>query len=261
MTSRQGSETLWNEMVVEQKLCLKPLGFNHAIIALFRRKEKLLSSRVSNDGVAETLEQLRNSNQVEYKALCDLASNKEEWGMPGRPLALTQAGSFVNKRMKYFAAYLSLYKAMRNGPEEQRLLTEVEENRLENPQQQTVLITWKISTETLTKLAESLLKAFALFESSPVPRKLVECLDMTLIDDELKFDEAVQGELVHGTSLLHEIEIEYGTEYEMHHMVRQFIVPETRLDESCFHDSLVRAIKALQTCGRVALISIGDSFS
>lgn len=261
VTSRQGSETLWEEMVPEQKLSLAPMNSKHAMITLMRRKEKLLSARVSTAEIEERLVDLESSNIEEYKALCDLASDKEEYGMAGLPLALVQAGSFMNKKKKSFAVYLKLYRKVWNSRDVRRLLIKAEETGLENPRQKTVLTTWKISTDALTQLARAVIRACALFDSQPFPRKLVEKLDSKLFEDELMYDEVIEGELVHGTSLLQEVETETEAVYEMHQLIHQFVTLDTREDERCFQETLVRAMKGLHNCAAEALASTGDSFS
>lgn len=261
VTSRQGSETLWDKMVAEQKVSLKPMNRNDAMVTLMRRKKKLLSARVSNAEVEERVKQLETQDPVEYNALCDLASEKEECGMAGLPLALVQTGSFMNKKKMSFAVYLKLYTTERNSPDVQRLLLKAEETGLEDPRKQTVLNIWKISTDSLSELARSVLGPFALFDSQPVPRTLVRRLDSNFCDVELMYDEVVEGELVDGISRLQEAETETESCYQMHQLRHQFITLGTREDESCFRETWARAINALHYCTADALSSTGDSFS
>lgn len=121
---------LCNDMVFEQKFSLDLMDLNNSLITLMRRKEKLLSAKVSNAD--------EKCNLAECNALCNLVSGNEEWGMAGLPLAIVQAGNFVKKK-KSFAAYVELYKKMWNNPEVQRLLSKEEETGLGNYRKQTVL--------------------------------------------------------------------------------------------------------------------------
>lgn len=67
--------------------------------------------------------------------------------MAGLPLALAQAGSFMSKYKKSFVAYLNLHTKMGNSTDVQRLLARVQESGLEDPLQQSILTTWKISMD------------------------------------------------------------------------------------------------------------------
>ena len=74
-------------------------------------------------------------------------------------------------------------------------------------------------------------------------------------------DGVVRGQLVHSASLLQLEENGNGSVCEMHSLIHQFVTLETRADEACFEDTLMKAIKAFHAHGAHALFSTGDSFS
>lgn len=117
-----------------ESLTGRPIGEKDRV-ELRAAVSELWSVKLSNAEVEERMKRLATSNPAEYKALCDLASDNEECGMAGRPLALVQAGSFMNKNKISLAEYTELYRTMRNSPDLQRLLLKVEETGLQNPRQ------------------------------------------------------------------------------------------------------------------------------
>lgn len=110
VTSRQGVDAMWQDMVAEQKLRLIPLGVDKAMIALYRYKENISNGAALDGEVAERVAHFENANQTEYRALFELAGHKTEWGLGGLPLALNEAGSFIRRRKISFSKYLELYK-------------------------------------------------------------------------------------------------------------------------------------------------------
>lgn len=94
-----------------------------------------------------------------------------------------------------------------------------------------------------------------------MPRILVECLDVVLLSDKITLGEDLQCKLVHGASLLQEIEIEKGSAHEMHQVVRQLITLEAVADKTIDQEIWIMIINALHTCPMNALQSTGDSFS
>ena len=262
VTSRRGGETLWTGMRGEQQLKLRQLTLEQSMILLWRWKNNLLPSLVSDNQVREELESLKKNNELEYLALSGLAGNAKAYGLDGLPLAVAQAGSFVHKMRITFVRYVDLYNKKRKSFEVSRVFVALDERGLEHQHQRTVWTTWKLNVETLGDTARAVLSAFALFDASPVPENLVEALEPKFASDPLTYLEVVRGELMDEASLLQEYQSDDGQlSFGMHRMIRNFVQLENRKDEELYRGSCLRAVSSLHTCVGLVLESNGDSMS
>ena len=122
------------------------------MIVLWRWKNNLLPSLVSDNQVRDELEALKNNDEVEYRALFGLAGNAKEHGLGGLPLAIAQAGSFVYKMCITFARYIELYNQKRKTANVTRVFIPVDVRGLEYEHQCTVWTTCECGYEHTVKV-------------------------------------------------------------------------------------------------------------
>ena len=115
VTSCRGSESLWVGMEPEQRLKLKPLTTEQSMIVLWRWKHNLLPSCFSDDEVRMKLKILHEQDEIEYRALQELAGDVKEYGLGGLPLALAQAGSFACKMRITFSRVVNRHSHVKKA--------------------------------------------------------------------------------------------------------------------------------------------------
>ncbi len=95
VTSRQGQPHVWSEMTSDQKLVLKPLCVEDAMVALWRQVRKMKTDIADDNRVINTIKELERDNAKEYRALNELCGDEEGCSLGGLPLALFQAGMYM----------------------------------------------------------------------------------------------------------------------------------------------------------------------
>ena len=262
VTSRRGGNVLWTGMEHEQQLKLDPLTREQSMIVLWRYKNNLLPSRVTDDEIREGLVELEKNDELEYRALAGLAGNVKDYGLGGLPLSLAQAGSFVYKMRITFAEYVGKYNCKRKAAEASEIFYPLYQRGFTDKRHRTVWTTFALNVETLGATARGVLSAFALFDVSPVPEKVVEELDPKFASAPVIYLEVVRGELVDEASLLQEYQSTDGrVSFGMHRMIREFVQLESRKEKELFEGSYKRAVMSLYTCVGQALKSNRDGTS
>lgn len=147
VTSRQEGATLWSDMASAQKLTLYPLAKAQAMEALLRCKEEHMNGKVSNTEIELYLYSLQSENPDEFQALQELSGSEHPHGLRGLPLALAQAGRFINRRKMSFLKYVELYTKKLNTVDLPRLFLDVEDSAFHLKHQRTIWMTCKINLE------------------------------------------------------------------------------------------------------------------
>lgn len=117
--------SMWDGMVVDQKLKLEPLSERHAMEVLVRGLLGCPSETVEYQEVLDKLDEIRVRNPAEYDGLVELAGCKEKHGIGGLPLGLGQAGSYINRYQCSFLEYLQRYKDARRSASPERLFRHI----------------------------------------------------------------------------------------------------------------------------------------
>lgn len=250
ITSRQGKK--WDGMSNEQLHHLKPLSNQDAMVALWRRKEGKIRSKVSDDAVKNHITKMKSEELEEFEALKLLSGNL---GLGGLPLAIDQAGSFIRNRSMGYSEYLEMFKNEQKGG--------YSLPGIETPEQ-TIWTTWKLNVDELKSRTRQVLRGLALFEVSPIPESLAKRVfaELTGKDTCSKslFSDAVMGELVNKSSLLELVSSKPNNRtYSMHPLIRHFIIRDSE-QEHCKQQLCFKAFNSIYDCLRQILSNASHSF-
>lgn len=86
----------------------------------------------------------------------------------------------------------------------------------------------------LDDVGSHVLRVLALFDPDPVPEFLMKNLHEEFAMDPFLYREIVREGLVNNGSLLEEHEDETGFLYQMHRLVREFVLVDTKIDTNSF---------------------------
>ncbi len=95
--------SIWSEMISEQKLVLKPLCVEDAMVALWRHVQKKRKDAADEDEVMSAIKELGRDNEEEHQALKKLCGDEGGSSPRGSLLALIQAGPYMARFEGSFA--------------------------------------------------------------------------------------------------------------------------------------------------------------
>lgn len=131
-------------MDFEQKLALKPFSSNMAMVILWRWKNSKKSSTVSDKPVLAQLEMLK-AWELKHTALENLVGRLE---LGGIPLALIQAGSFVQQNRIWSYGYFNIYEARRKRGDLCPILHKINACGIVHVEQQSIWTTCTYNSNT-----------------------------------------------------------------------------------------------------------------
>lgn len=171
VTSRLGTPTLWASMNFEQKLTLKPRSVEMGGFMLWRWKNVKTNTMMTDEKVIAKIESLKQSNFQENKALNSLAG---KLGLGGIPLALLQAGSYVQQNNVSFLDYCQIYYEMRKRFDLKPIMLENKACEIKHFEQRAVCTTWKIKIRNLSDDACRTLNVSALCSKTEIGSKFLK---------------------------------------------------------------------------------------
>lgn len=239
VTSRQGRPTSWEGMKLEQKLELKPLSVIMEMVVLWRWRNAKKCVSTSDEEALAQLELLKASNMKEYDALQNLIRSF----LGGIPLALLQAGSYIQQHRVLFFDHLHIYEAMRQRAALNPIMSTNEACEVLHDEQRSIWTTWKISLSTMTNKARRTLNVIALCSNfeivSSLIKKVVDEIRDEIFPLEVAYLNLVMGQLVAKGSLL-QVRTGLGEEvFDVHPLIREFI----RIDLNAKEEELMRAVE------------------
>ncbi len=206
VTSRQGQPHVWDRMKSEQKLTLKPLCAEDAMVALWRQIRKMETADADDDKVMRKIKELEGVDEAEYHALKKLCGDDSGEGLGGLPLALVQAGSFIAQFEYSFGEYLDLFESA-NKEDWENVMNKTEEVKPIQDSQRSIWTTWKISVQKLSEKACMVLRAMAMLGQGGIREAIVKGILKTSTKDgsgnaKGMFQNVVMKELMHDLSLI-----------------------------------------------------------
>lgn len=99
-----------------QNIVLMPLSVKDAMYVLWRYKESIESDMISDENVAEALDQFQQENENENRALRELCGYGWSRSLAGLPLALIHAGAYTRRFKLLFSKYLELFQEANRNP-------------------------------------------------------------------------------------------------------------------------------------------------
>ncbi len=266
VTSRQGQPHIWTAMKSEQKLALKPLCVEDAMVALWRQIEKIDTTDADDNKVAADIKKLEGRDQVEYCALKKLCGDENGDGLGGLPLALVQAGSFIAQFECSFAEYLNLFESKTRG-DWKEIMHKTDDLKPIRESQRAIWTTWKINVRNLSGNANRILQAIAMLGQGGVGETMVNGLLKAAAADggdsvEGMNQKIIVKELIHGSSLIwcDKAEGRGKWNYGMHRLVRQFILNEMTHDSAAWSNVYSLALLAVHEVVKTELNKKGNSF-
>ncbi len=233
VTSRQGQPHIWSRMKRDQKLVLKPLRAEDAIVALWRQVQKIEAVEADDDGVMKDVKKLESADPEEYRALKELCGDERTCSLGGLPLALVQAGSYIARFDCSFAQYQNMFEKANRIEDIQNIMRNTDDVKPIRESQRSIWTTWKISVEQLSAKAYTVLRAMAMLGPGRVGEAIVTRIVNVVAADEGgsvdgMFEKIVIEELVQNSSLIWRYTRE-GQErimYRMHRLVQRFILSD-----------------------------------
>lgn len=138
------------------------------------------------------------------------------------------------------------------------LFRQIEDSGFANEEQRNVWTTWKINVGGLSEKAKLVFRAFAFFDEKPISELVVKHLDPQFLSYKPSYLQCVHEELVKGACLLDHEDGEEGAVFRMHHLVREFVVFDTKCDEARFRAAVKHAIYGLYSHVRYRLSEVGN---
>ena len=265
VTSRQGQPHIWDRMKSEQKLDLKPLSTEDAMVVLWRKIRKIETAEADDDKVMEKIKKLKDDDLAEYFALKKLCGDDSKYGLGGLPLSLVQAVSYIAQYECSFAEYLNLVENS-DGEEVQGIMNTSDDFKSIRQSQKSIWTTWKISVQKLSRKAWAVLRAMAMLRPSGVGEEISnEILEaaMEAGDGSVKdmSRNVVVKELIHGSSLVWRDEGEGRRIYGMHRLVRRFILNDMVRSSAVRNNVYSSALLAVHGVLKTELDKTGNSFN
>lgn len=159
-----------------------------------------------------------------YLALKELSSNKNEHGLGGLALALSQARSYTYRNGLSFVSYIELFNNTRNQAVETKLFIDAEDNGLSSEEQRSIWTSWKIYVRSFSDSACEALFAVACFGTESISMLLfeVQCPNSNI--QVIVFNNIVREELFHRFSLLNVEKFDNETALKMHCPIHPFVL-------------------------------------
>ena len=232
VTSRQGQPYIWGEMKSEQKLVLKPLCAEDAMVVLWRQIRRIGTEVADDDEVMGEVKELERIDADEYHALKELCGDDREHSLGGLPLALQQAGMYIRRSDCSFREYLNMFMSANRKEDLQKIIMNMEELKAIRESQRSIWTTWKISVKQLSETGYAVLQAMAMQGQGCIGEAMMKGILKAAAQEggsaEELYESVVVRELMHGSSLIWRDERrgEGSRTYEMHRLVRRFILNE-----------------------------------
>ncbi len=269
VTSRQGHPRVWAEMKSDQKLVLEPLCVEDAMVALWRRSQVIKTVDAEDDRVMKEIEKLKGDDEDEYRALKELCGDEGVYSLGGLPLALVQAGTYIDWFECSFGEYMNMFKTASRKEEFQDIMKKTEEMKPIQDWQRSIWTTWKISVQQLSAKAKMVLQAMAMLGQGGIGEATVNgILEATTADGggsvERVFRKVIVEELMHGSSLIwcDEGGVEGGGRrmYRMHRLMQLFILSDVGRGTKMWNDAHSLALLAIYQDVETELRKKGNSF-
>ncbi len=217
----------------------------------------------------DEIERLEGEDPVECSALKKLCADECGQGLGGLPLALAQAGSFIALFNYSFSEYLILLESAdeKNWHE---FINKTEELKSIRESQRSIWTTWKISVEKLSAKSYTVLRAMAMLGQGGIGESIVNGILKVAAaaedgsgSDEGIFRNIIVKELIHGSSLIwcDEGEGEGSRVYNMHRLVRRFILNDMVRGSATWNEAYSLALPAVHQNVKTELEKEGNSFS
>ena len=264
VTSRQGQPHIWERMKSEQKLILRPLCAEDAMLALWRQVRKIERGDMDDDKVMAVIQELEGIDEAEYYALKKLCGDDSGQGLGGLPLALVQAGSFIAQFKYSFAEYLDLFESANRKEDWEDIMNKTEEVKLIQDSQRSIWTTWKISVQKLSGRACRVLRAMAMLGQGGIGETIVNGILRAATADgdvsvEGMFRKVIVKELMHESSLIWKGEGEGRNMYRMHRLVRRFILNDMEYGSAVWNDVYSLALPTVHEILKTELEKEGNS--
>lgn len=261
VTSRQGRSALWNGMKREQKLSIRPLSEEDSMCLLWRYIHSIGFRDRDEKTFTQDFLRLQETNEPEYEAFKALCHSDT---LRGLPLGLMLAGTYIRHTGCSFTEYVKLFREVNASDQVDALL---EKSRGVYPlrdEQRPILTTWKIGFQDLSGNAIVTLRSLSLLANTPVPRALLKGI-LEKIENgnqsvEWKCQNLVRKELVHGSAMLRLESDECGAVFDMHRLVRLFVVGDLERGSEEWNAAFTKSLTATCNCVQQLLEREGCSF-